>query len=34
MQRVKWIEKRLLKRGDRITEGTVIRGEMDGKKVA
>jgi len=31
---VKWIGKRQLKKGDSITEGTVVTGEMDRKKAA
>ena len=31
---MKWIEKRLPKKEDKITEGTVVTGEMDRKKAA
>jgi len=31
---VKWIGKKLPKKEDRITEGTVVTGEMDRKKAA
>ena len=34
MQRVRWIRKRQLKKGDRITEGTVVTGEMDRERAA
>jgi hypothetical protein len=31
---VEWIGKRLIKKEDRITEGTVVKGKMDKKKAA
>ena len=34
MERVKWKGKRQRKKGDRITEGTIVTGEMEMKKAA